>query len=82
MNLKDDYTELYQHWFKEFEQKELTSLSLEAFNKYKKVLTSFNTFKVDKTDKIKSQLIESYKKNIEFLFNDLLKIREIKIINA
>ncbi|MFW9945618.1 MAG: hypothetical protein ACFFDX_02200 [Candidatus Odinarchaeota archaeon] len=82
MDLKKDYTELYQHWFKEFEQKELTSLSLETFNKYKNVLTNINTFKVDKTDKIKSQLIESYKKNIEFLFNDLLKIREIKIINA
>ncbi|MFX1361346.1 MAG: hypothetical protein ACFE8T_13495 [Promethearchaeota archaeon] len=82
MNLKDNYSELYQHWFKEFEQKELTSLSLENFVKYKNMLNSINTFQVDKTDNIKYQLSESYKKNIEFLFNDLLKIREIKIINA
>jgi len=82
MDLKKDYNLLYQHWFKEFEQKELTSLSLEDFNKYKNLLASINNFKVDKADKIKYQLSESYKTNIEFLFNDLLKIREIKIINA
>ncbi len=82
MDLKKDYKILYQHWLKEFEQTDLTSLTQDDFNKYKNVLTSINTFQVDKTDKIKYQLSESYKKNIEFLFNDLLKIREIKIINA
>jgi len=82
MDLKKDYNTLYQHWLKEFEQADLTSLTQDDFNKYKNVLTSINTFQVDKSDKIKYELSESYKKNIEFLFNDLLKIREIKIINA
>ena len=82
MDLKKDYNTLYQHWLKEFEQADLTSLTQDDFNKYKNVLTSINTFRVDKSDKIKYELSESYKKNIEFLFNDLLKIREIKIINA
>jgi len=82
MDLKKDYNTLYQHWLNEFEQASLTSLTQEDFNKYKNVLASINAFQVDKTDKIKHQLSESYKKNIEFLFNDLLKIREIKIINA
>ena len=82
MDLKKDYKILYQHWLKEFEQADLTSLTQDDYNKYKNVLTSINTFQVDKTDKIKYQLSESYKKNIEFLFNDLLKIREVKIINA
>ncbi|MFX0026960.1 MAG: hypothetical protein ACFE8M_11170 [Candidatus Hermodarchaeota archaeon] len=82
MDLKKDYNILYQHWLKEFKQANLTSLTQDDFNKYKNVLTSINTFRVDKVDKIKYQLSESYKRNIEFLFNDLLKIREIKIINA
>ncbi|MGB5910581.1 MAG: hypothetical protein WBH31_05235 [Promethearchaeia archaeon] len=82
MDLKKDYNTLYQHWLKEFEQAGLTSLTPDDFNKYKNVLAGINTFQVDKADKIKHQLSESYKKNIEFLFNDLLKIREIKIINA
>jgi len=82
MDLKKDYNTLYQHWLKEFEQADLTSLTQDDFNKYKNMLMSINTFQVDKSDKIKHQLSESYKKNIEFLFNDLLKIREIKIINA
>ena len=82
MDIKKDYNTLYQHWLKEFEQADLTSLTQDNFNKYKNVLTRINTFQVDKADKIKYQLSESYKKNIEFLFNDLLKIREIKIINA
>jgi len=82
MDLKKDYNTLYQHWLKEFEQADLTSLTQDDFNKYKNMLMSINTFQVDKSDKIKYELSESYKKNIEFLFNDLLKIREIKIINA
>ena len=82
MDLKKDYNLLYQHWFKEFEQAELTSLTQEDFNHFKSLLARINTYQVDKTDEIKYQLIESYKKNIDFLFNDLLKIRETKIKNA
>lgn len=82
MDLEKDYNKLYQHWLKEFEQVELTSFSQEDFNNYKKILANIKAFEIDKADNIKLQLYESYKKNIDFLFNDLLKIREIKIINA
>jgi DNA replication initiation complex subunit (GINS family) len=65
MDLKKDYNTLYQHWLKEFEQADLTSLTQDDFNKYKNVLASINTFQVDKADKIKHQLSESYKNVVE-----------------
>lgn len=82
MDLKKDYNKLYEHWVREFKHPDLTGLNQEDFNNYKNMLKSINTFQVDKKYKIKHQLLESYRKNIDFLFNDLLKIREIKIINA
>jgi len=36
MDLKKDYDKLYQHWLKEFEQSELTQLTQELFDEYKK----------------------------------------------
>jgi len=82
MKLKRDYSKLYQHWLKEFEEPDLTCLLQEDFDSYKKILAEINVVQVDKTDDIKVQLIESYKKNLDYLFNDLLKIREAKIISA
>ncbi|MFX1259711.1 MAG: hypothetical protein ACFFAN_17800, partial [Promethearchaeota archaeon] len=45
-------------------------------------LNFINEIKSDREDKINIELINSYKENFNFLFNDLLKLREIKIINA
>lgn len=82
MNLKRNYRQLYQHWLKEFEEPELTILNQEIFNNYKKLITNISSFQLNKADNIKSQLFKDYKVNLDFLFKDLLKIREKKIINA
>ncbi|MHA1490313.1 MAG: DNA replication complex subunit Gins51 [Promethearchaeota archaeon] len=82
MNLKNDYSKLYTHWINEFKQIELTPLNQDAFNGYKKSLNSINKFEEKKTSKIELQILKSYQENFKFLFNDILKIREIKIINA
>lgn len=82
MNLKNDYKKLYTHWINEFKQIELTPLNQDAFNGYKKSLNYINKFEEKRTSKIELQILKSYQDNFKFLFNDLLKIREIKIINA
>ncbi|MFW9771613.1 MAG: hypothetical protein ACFFBY_08345 [Promethearchaeota archaeon] len=82
MDLKREYTKFYQHWLKEFEEANLTRLKQVDFKDYNKLLADITSFQVDKNDKIQFQLIESYKININFLFNDLLEIRKNKIIGA
>ncbi len=82
MDLKTDYENLYQHWVKEFLQSELTKLNQELFNHYKKFVSFINNYKEGQKDDLKEKIFESYKANIDYLFNDLLKIRERKIINC
>lgn len=82
MNLKQNYRQLYQHWLKEFEEPELTILNQELFDNYKKLIANISSFQLNNADNIKSQLFKSYNANLNFLFNDLLKIREKKILNA
>ena len=87
MNIKNKYEKLYQHWIKEFEKKEITLLSEEILSDYKKGLDFIYEANLDKEgdvkhQKIGSMIITSYKDNYKFLFNDFLKIREIKIINS
>ncbi|MFX1554352.1 MAG: hypothetical protein ACFFBV_10545 [Promethearchaeota archaeon] len=82
MNLKTDYNKLYQHWLEEFQQTNLTELNQEQFNDYKKISKYINDYKEDGMDNLKDRLLRSYKGNIKFLFNDFLKIREIKIISS
>jgi len=82
MDLKKDYNRLYQHWLNEFEQADLTRLTEESFQNYKSYIKTVNDYEVDKKNELESQLLESYKENFNFLFNDFLKIRELKIINS
>jgi len=82
MNIEEEYERLYNHWFQEFNESDLTKLSQEAFNNYKDLIASFNEFELQKEGKLENQILKEYKKNLNFLFNDLLKIRKIKIINA
>ncbi len=82
MDLKKDYEKLYQHWLREFQQTELTNLNQEIFNIYKKILNYVNNHKEDKNYVLKFKVFESYKQNLNYLFDDLLKIREIKITNS
>jgi len=82
MDLKRDYENLYQHWLNEFQQVDLTKLNQKLFDKYSKLLNSIDNHQENGTDNIKFQVFESYKKNINYLYEDLLRMRELKIINT
>ena len=81
MDLKKDYDKLYQHWLKEFEQPELTHLTQEIFDNYKKSLSYITQYQIEEKPKVEISLFNSYKKRFTYLFNDFLKIREVKILN-
>jgi hypothetical protein len=81
MNLKTDYQNLYQHWLKEFEQSELTPLTQERFDYYRKNVDYIAKFELEGKQNFESQLLKSYKYGFKYLFNDFLKIREVKILN-
>lgn len=82
MDLQKDYGKLYQHWLEEFQQIDLTELTQELFNDYKKITDYIDDYKEESMDELRDRILQSYKNNLKFLFNDFLKIREIKIINS
>ena len=82
MDLGKDYNLLYQHWLQEFQETEITPLDQDTFSYYKKLVNVIKNYKDESKDNVQKQLIEAYKNNITFLFNDLLKLREKKIINV
>ena len=82
MDIKKDYDKLYQHWLKEFEQSELTHLTQEIFDNYKKILSYITQYQIEEKPKIELSLFNSYKKRFTYIFNDFLKIREVKILNS
>jgi len=82
MDLKKDYDKLYQHWFKEFEQPELTHLTQEIFDNYKKSLSYFSQYQIEEKPKVELSLFNSYQERFTYLINDLLKVREVKILNS
>jgi DNA replication initiation complex subunit (GINS family) len=87
MDIKNEYKKLYQYWLKEFKNKDLTPLTKELFTEFKRNFQILNEPLLNEANygenkKIKSQIIDSYRENFKFLFNDFLKIREIKILNS
>ena len=82
MDLKKDYDKLYQHWLKEFEHPELTQLTQDIFDNYKKSLSYINQYHIEEKPIVELSLFNSYKKRFTYLFNDFLKIREVKILNS
>jgi len=82
MDLKTDYENLYQHWLKEFHQVDLTKLNQKLFDEYNNLLNSIDKHQENETDNIRFQVFESYKKNLNYLSEDLLRMRELKIINT
>ena len=82
MNLKTDYQNLFQHWLKEFEQSDLTPLSQENFDYYRKSVDYITKFELEGKHNVEIQLLKSYKYGFKYLFNDFLKIREVKLLNA
>ncbi|MFW9989371.1 MAG: hypothetical protein ACFFC3_12010 [Candidatus Odinarchaeota archaeon] len=82
MDLKIDYEKLYQQWLEEFNQTNLTELNQELFSYYKNNLVLIREYKEENPNEIKESLLRIYKDNFNFLFNDLLKLREEKIIKS
>jgi DNA replication initiation complex subunit (GINS family) len=82
MDIKDNYIKFYQHWLKELNQNELTDLNIEQFKSYKSSIEYLNNLVIKEEDKIKLDMLNSYKENLNFLFDDFSKIREIKLINS
>jgi DNA replication initiation complex subunit (GINS family) len=81
MDLQKGYDRLYQHWLNEFQNTDLTELSQELFENYKNFLLFINNYQEEGKDEIKD-IFESYKDNLNYLFDDFLKMRELKIINS
>lgn len=82
IDLKKDYEKLYKHWLKEFQETNLTILNQELFKEYNKILNFINNHQEDKQNDLKIKIFETYKNNINFLFDDLLNIRKVKILNS
>ncbi len=82
MDLPKDYEKLYEHWLKEFQNTELTALTQKLFKEYKTSCNFINDYQENDKNELKESIIRVYKDNLNFLFNDFLKIREIKIINS
>ncbi len=82
MNLKTDYQNLYQHWLKEFEKSELTHLTQENFDYFRKNVDYITKFELEGRQNVEIQLLKSYKYGFKYLFNDFLKIREVKLLSA
>lgn len=82
MNLKTDYQKLYQHWLEEFEKSELSPLTQENFDYYRKTVDYIANFELEGKQNIEVQLVKTYKDGFEYLFNDLLKMREVKLLNT
>ena len=82
MNIEKDYNQLYTHWLEEFEHVELTSLSNELLSYYNRILNQIRKLQTGQENPIKDKIVSSYRENIQYLIDDFLKLREIKIINA
>ena len=82
MNIKKDYDKLYQQWLKEFEHSELTQLTQELFDEYKKNSNYLTQYQIEEKPEVELSLFNSYKEQFTYLFNDFLKLREIKILNS
>ncbi|MFX0002054.1 MAG: hypothetical protein ACFE9C_10045 [Candidatus Hodarchaeota archaeon] len=82
MDLRKEYEKLYGHWLKEFQDIDLTQITQEIFNEYKKLLDFINSYQQKKKSELKDQILTAYKDNLNFLFKDFLKIREFKIITS
>ncbi|MHA2472536.1 MAG: DNA replication complex subunit Gins51 [Promethearchaeota archaeon] len=81
MDITKDYEKLYNHWHKEFQDTNLTELNDKTFMSYTKILKDINNHRESDSNPLKLQMFTSYKENFNFLFEDLLKIRKLKIIN-
>jgi len=77
MDLKKDYDKLYQHWLNEFEQPELTHLTQEIFDNYKKSISYITKYQIEEKPVVELSLFNSYKERFTYLFNFALSLKDI-----
>lgn len=82
MDLIKHYKRLYEQWFNEFRKKDITNLSQNDFTEYRKFYEFIDNFELKGDADLKENIFEIYKKNVSFLFKDLLKMRKSKIIDS
>lgn len=82
MNIKSSYETLYQHWFKEYNQKEITALNQQLYEEYTRLITEIMHIENDSKRTLQFKLLSSYQEHFNYLFGDLLKMREVKLLNA
>ncbi|MBD3340558.1 MAG: hypothetical protein GF353_15730 [Candidatus Lokiarchaeota archaeon] len=82
MNLEESYKKLYEQWLEEFKELKLTPLSNELLNSYRLCLKNLKEIKLNNKDSIQNHIIKKYQEHFKYLYEDLLKMREIKIINS
>ena len=81
MKIENNYEELYAHWSKEFSQTEISALPQDLFENYKEIYNYFQNLSIEEKDPLKGDILREYRENFLFLFEDLLKMRELKILN-
>jgi DNA replication initiation complex subunit (GINS family) len=82
MDIREEYEELYQKWLQEFNKPDLTPLPGNLLEKYKNLLSRVDNYKIQEESELGREIINEYKEKFHFLFDDLLKIRKKKIMNA
>lgn len=82
MTLKKDYQLVYDRWLEEYEQAVLVPLDDYTFARFKRIVTELDAVPSEQGDPIKTELLLAYKDNFNYMLEDLIKIREIKILNT
>jgi DNA replication initiation complex subunit (GINS family) len=82
MDLKKDYQELYKHWLKEINDKEISKFNQEEYMKMKDILIKIKDLNTIDKNQIETQLIEAYQTNISFMIEDFMALRKLKILNS
>ena len=81
MNIKSSYEKLYQHWLKESNQKDITALNQALYEEYSQLVSDVNNIEKDNKQNLQNKILISYQENFTYLITDLLKMREIKLLN-
>ncbi len=81
MNISDKYLELFTCWRDEFERTDLTKFTDAQYTQVQNYIESFKKSSLKFTEPVQKDVVKSYIDNLEFLLEDLLKIRKVKILN-
>ena len=82
MEIAKEYEKLYDHWYEEFQEINLTELDDKTFILYNKILKTVNNHHENNNNPLRYQIFNYYKENFNYIFDDLLRIRKLKIINS